>query len=165
MNTYSFWQLRCCQNYGNDDYINVCQEHFNKFTIKLESLQVFRGDFNLNVIEQSNKIDKVLEFFSCTGLQIKNRSEPTRVTFCTATCIDIFFANFEASVNVKDTMISDRKGVKMSCKETRVEPEKTDERSLIRPVQKFQNKELRLDVNYIIAKNWEREINYIFLLI
>ena len=77
-------------NYGIDEYINVCQEHLNKFTIKPESLQVFCGDFNLNVIEQTNKIAKVLDFFSCTGLQIKNRSEPTRVTSCTATCIDIF---------------------------------------------------------------------------
>ena len=77
-------------NFGIDEYMNVCQEHLNKFTIKPESLQVFCGDFNLNVIEQTNKIAKVLDFFSCTGLQIKNRSEPTRVTSCTATCIDIF---------------------------------------------------------------------------
>ena len=48
-------------NYG--EYINVCQEHLNKFTIKPESLQVFCGDFNLKVIEQTNKIAKVLDFF------------------------------------------------------------------------------------------------------
>ena len=111
-------------NFGIDEYINVCQEHLNKFTIKPESLQVFCGDFNLNVIEQTNKIAKVLDFFSCTGLQIKNRSEPTRVTSCTATCIDIFFVSFEASINVKDTMISDHRGVELSCKETMVDPEK-----------------------------------------
>ena len=121
-------------NYGMDEYINVCQEHLNKFTIKPESLQVFCGDFNLNVIEQTNKIAKVLDFFSCTGLQIKNRSEPTRVTSCTATCIDIFFANFEASVNLKDTMISDHRGVELSCKETRVDPEKSKEKFLFRPL-------------------------------
>ena len=63
-------------NYGIDEYTNVCQEHLDKFTIKPES-EVFCGDFNLNAIEQTNKIDKVLHFFSCTGLQIKNRSEPT----------------------------------------------------------------------------------------
>ena len=28
-------------NYGIDEYINVCNEHLNKFTIKPESLQVF----------------------------------------------------------------------------------------------------------------------------
>ena len=139
-------------NYGIEEYINVCQEHLNKFTIKPESLQVFCGDFNLNVIEQTNKIAKVLDFFSCTGLQIKNRSEPTRVTSCTATCIDIFFANFEASVNVKDTMISDHRGVELSCKKTRVDPEKSKEKLLFRPLKKLQNKELRLDLNYSIAK-------------
>ena len=111
-------------NYDIDEYINVCQEHLNKFTIKPESLQVFCGDFNLNVIEQTNKIAKVLDFLSCTGLQIKNRSEPTKVTSCTATCIDISFANFEAAVNLKDTMISDHRGVELSCKETRVCPGK-----------------------------------------
>ena len=139
-------------NYGIDEYINVCQEHLYKFTIKPESLQVFCGDFNLNVIEQTNKIAKVLDFFSCTGLQIKNRSEPTRVTSCTAICIDIFFANFEVSVNVKDTMISDHRGVELSCKETRVDPEKSKEKFLFRPLKKLQNKELRLDLNYSIAK-------------
>ena len=103
-------------NYGIDEYINVCQVHINKFTIKPESSQIFCGDFNLNVIEQTNKTDKVLDF-SCTGLQIKSRSEPARVTSCTATCIDIFFANFESSVNVKDAMISGNKRVELSSKE------------------------------------------------
>ena len=28
-------------NYGIDEYINVCNEHLNKFTIKPEILQVF----------------------------------------------------------------------------------------------------------------------------
>ena len=60
-------------NYGIDKYVNVCQEHINKITIKPESLQIFCGDFNLNVIEQTSKIDRVLDFFSVTGPQIKNR--------------------------------------------------------------------------------------------
>ena len=138
--------------YGIDEYTNVSQEHLDKFTIKPESLQVLCGDFNLNVIEQTKKIDKVLGFFSCAGLQIKNRSEPTRVTSCTATCIDNFFANFEASVNVRNTMISDHRGVELSCRETRIDPEKPNEKSLYRPLKKLQNKDLRLDLNYSIAK-------------
>ena len=109
-------------NYGMDEYTNVCQEHLDKITIKPESLQGFCGDFNLNEIEQKNKIDKFLEFFYCTGLQIKNKSETARATSCTSTCIDIFFANFEASVNVRDTMISDHRGVELSCRETRIDP-------------------------------------------
>ena len=151
--------------YGIDEYTNVCQEHLDKFTIKPEVLQVFCGDFSLNLIDQTNKIDKVSDFCSCTGLQIKSRSEPTRVISCTATCIDNFFANFEASVNMRDTMIFDHRGVELSCRKRRIDLEKPNEKSLYKPLRKLQNKDLRLDLNCRIAKNWEREIYYIYLLI
>ena len=49
-------------------------------------------------------------------------------------------------------MISDHRGVELSCKETRVDPEKSKEKFLLRPLKKLQNKELRLDLNYSIAK-------------
>ena len=64
--------------YGIDEYMKVCQENLNKFTIKPESLPVFCLAINLNVIGQSNKIDKVFVFSTCTGLKIKNRSEPKK---------------------------------------------------------------------------------------
>ena len=63
-----------------------------------------------------------------------------------------FFANIEASLNVKDTMIADHRGIKLSCKETRVDPEKLNEKFPFRTLKKLQNKELGLELNYSIAK-------------
>ena len=40
----------------------------------------------------------------------------------------------------------------MSCKETRVDPEKSNEKFFSRPLKKLQNKELRLDLIYSFAK-------------
>ena len=121
------------RNYGIVEYINVCRKHIDKFTIKPESLQIFCGDFNLNVTEQTNKIGKVLYSFSCTGLQIKNRSESTRVSSGTAICIDFFKMNFEASVNVKNTMISNHKGVELSSKGESVYPQKSNKSLILGP--------------------------------
>ena len=76
----------------------------------------FCGDFNLNVIEQTKEIDKVLHFSFVPEFKKKNRSEPTRNTSCTATCFDFHTAIFQASVDVKDAMIFEHKGVELNCK-------------------------------------------------
>ena len=65
------------------------------------------GNFNLNMRLPRNEPTSLKYLLDAFGLTITNNLYPTRTTSNTATCLDVFFLDFECDIHVQDYNVSD----------------------------------------------------------
>ena len=91
----------------------------NKLTDHLTAVGYLRGnnllcgDFTLNLLLPTNESTSLKYLLEAFGLTITNNLYPARTTGNTATCLDVFFWDFECNIHVQDYNVSDHSLVKL----------------------------------------------------
>ena len=93
-------------------FLNKLTDHL-KAVGYLSGNNLLCGDFKLNMLLPTNESTSLKNLLEAFGLTITNILSPTRTTGNTATCLDVFFSDFECNIHVQDFNVSDHSLVKL----------------------------------------------------